>query len=273
MAEFPALPLWTDALIADTTHLTPAQFGAYLRLLIVAWRAPDCALPNDDTFLGRVIGEPRSWPRLKTVVLSFFDLGTDNKWRQKRLSNEYKYVTAKRAQQRTSGRASALKRKKTRSTNVAPPLQPPHPHPYPITKSPSDSLSMRIFDEQFWPIAVRKTGKGAARKAFETALTKVSSEVLLAAWVTANSEWRNWPRAKIPHPRTWLYQERWGDDAPTREDADANKRPHRHGPVSKTRRLIEATHRFADKLDERRGRTGGNGANLALEHYQPKTHG
>ncbi len=59
MAEFPKLPLWTDALIGDTYHLTPAQFGAYLRLLIVAWRRKGCDLPNDDVELGRYVGDPQ----------------------------------------------------------------------------------------------------------------------------------------------------------------------------------------------------------------------
>ena len=49
MAEFPCLPLWTDALLGDTYHLTPAQFGAYLRLLIAADRAERSAhcLPHE----------------------------------------------------------------------------------------------------------------------------------------------------------------------------------------------------------------------------------
>lgn len=32
MAEFPALPLWTDAYIGDTAHLTNEEHGVYLRL-------------------------------------------------------------------------------------------------------------------------------------------------------------------------------------------------------------------------------------------------
>ena len=48
------LPLWTDAYLADTTHLDLEHHGAYFLLIIKAWRnsnyeAP--SLPDDDMFL------------------------------------------------------------------------------------------------------------------------------------------------------------------------------------------------------------------------------
>ena len=53
MAEFPALPLWTDAYLADTTHLSTIEHGAYLLLLMTAWRTKECCLPDDDKLLSR----------------------------------------------------------------------------------------------------------------------------------------------------------------------------------------------------------------------------
>ena len=38
MAELPILPLKTDALLADTSHMSAAEFGAYCRILFVMWR-------------------------------------------------------------------------------------------------------------------------------------------------------------------------------------------------------------------------------------------
>lgn len=111
MAKFPALPLWTDALIGDTFHLTPAQFGAYLRLLIVEWRDPDCSIPNDDVFLGRSIGDPKNWHRLKPVILPYFTLGEDGRYRQKRLLDERDSCARYAARSTAGNEAKALKRK------------------------------------------------------------------------------------------------------------------------------------------------------------------
>lgn len=69
--------------------------------------------------------------------------------------------------------------------------------------------------DKFWRIAVRKTGKGATRKAFTKALTRTSEHHLAAAWTAANDAWRTWPdKTVVPHPATWLNQERWDDEPP-----------------------------------------------------------
>ena len=54
VAEFPALPLWTDAYLADTTHLTYAESGMYLAILMHMWRCPGCRIPNDQEWLARI---------------------------------------------------------------------------------------------------------------------------------------------------------------------------------------------------------------------------
>jgi hypothetical protein len=51
LAEFPALPLFTDAYLGDTTHLSTFEHGAYLLLLIVSWRTPGCCVADDDALL------------------------------------------------------------------------------------------------------------------------------------------------------------------------------------------------------------------------------
>ena len=105
MAEFPALPLWTDAYLGDTRHLTQAQHGAYLLLLITAWRTPDCSLPNDDLLLARyACADMRTWLRQKTTVLAFWTLGEDGRWRQKKLSAVRSFLVQRACKRAEAGR-------------------------------------------------------------------------------------------------------------------------------------------------------------------------
>lgn len=119
MAQFPALPLFTDAYLADTRHLTASQHGAYLLLLMMAWRTSDCSIPNDDAILARwACMDKRTWASNRETILGFWHLGDDQKFRQGRLSDERKYVDHKRNINSANGQASALKRKERDETAV-----------------------------------------------------------------------------------------------------------------------------------------------------------
>lgn len=66
--------------------------------------------------------------------------------------------------------------------------------------------------DNFWSKYPRKIGKGNARKAFLSASRKVSTEVIFLA-VDAYAASVIGKEAKfIPHPATWLNQERWDDE-------------------------------------------------------------
>lgn len=148
MAEFPAMPLFTDAYMADTRHLTAAQHGAYLLLLMTAWRMPDCKLPNDDVFLSRCAAmNLRTWKANKDVVMAFWKLDDEQKFTQSRLLDERKFVDDKRSKNSDAGKASALKRLNRGSTSVQPklnqtstPTPTPTPHPHPTTLIPIKTL-------------------------------------------------------------------------------------------------------------------------------------
>lgn len=119
MAQFPALPLFTDAYLADTRHLTAAQHGGYLLLLMMAWRTSDCSLPNDDAILARwACMDKRTWAHNRETIMGFWHLCDDQKFRQGRLSDERKYVDQKRNINSANGKASALKRKERDAATV-----------------------------------------------------------------------------------------------------------------------------------------------------------
>jgi hypothetical protein len=75
-------------------------------------------------------------------------------------------------------------------------------------------LQDRLF-ERFWNAYPRKTGKGAARKVWsrlkpgtelvDRMLVSVAAQKRSAQWLEGNGKF-------IPHPATWLNQERWEDE-------------------------------------------------------------
>lgn len=108
MAEFPALPLWTDAYLGDTTHLTTIEHGAYLLLLITMWRN-DGRLPKNDGYLARVARlTPAQWARIKPTLWQFFR--EDGDWvTQGRLTDELDLVRRNSKRQSAKARARWLK--------------------------------------------------------------------------------------------------------------------------------------------------------------------
>ena len=103
VAEFPALPFFTDAYLADTRHLTTEEHGAYLLLLMCAWRTRGCSLKDDDKILARIAGvSPTKWRRLRPVLSEFFTVDSD-KWQQKKLLYVYETVAKKVARNRANG--------------------------------------------------------------------------------------------------------------------------------------------------------------------------
>lgn len=101
----PAIPLFGDAYLADTRHLSLEEHGAYLQLLMIAWRTEGCCLPNDDARLARMLGVTAGrWRKLKPIVMAFWDL-RDGNWYQGRLTKERQFVDEKRAKNKASADA------------------------------------------------------------------------------------------------------------------------------------------------------------------------
>jgi uncharacterized protein YdaU (DUF1376 family) len=122
MAEFPAMPLWTDAYIGDTLHLTLEQHGAYLKLLMIAWRTPDCSIPDDDALIARMLSvTPARWAKLRPVVLSFWRL-EGGRFTQKKLTEGREKLAKNKEQKSSAGKRSvaskALKLQDRTSTAV-----------------------------------------------------------------------------------------------------------------------------------------------------------
>jgi uncharacterized protein YdaU (DUF1376 family) len=230
MADFPSMPLLTDAYIADTQHLTNEEHGIYLRLLMFAWRTKSCSLQNDDRRLATMVGvTPNKWAKLKPIIMEFWTL-VDDAWVQKKLTSQRAFVEKSRKQKSNAGKASA----KAKSLKSNKPVSTAEPTAEPTvnatarqqsititkTKERDKSLSTPIPPEgdlqgefvRFWEYYPRKVGKGAAEKAFikarkNTSLAEIAMPLKAFKAATAGTE-----ISKIPHPSTWLNQSRWLDD-------------------------------------------------------------
>jgi hypothetical protein len=98
----------------------------------------------------------------------------------------------------------------------------PNPNPNPKEKdSPSTPAKIDRFDD-FWDNFPKKVSKGAAVKAWRSAVKKADAETIIdAARIFAASVSGSDPKF-IPYPATWLNGERWADDA---EAEQAEERP------------------------------------------------
>lgn len=127
MAEFPALPLWTDAYLGDTTHLTTIEHGAYLLLLMAAWRSKTCSLPDDDKMLARITRlTTAQWRRIRPILEPMFRVKS-GVWASPRLMDERDAVRRQSQLQSDRSRARWLKRK-NRGDAAGMPRESPHTH-------------------------------------------------------------------------------------------------------------------------------------------------
>lgn len=102
MSAAPHLPLFVDAYVADTMHLSTEEHGAYLLLLMSMWRH-NGSVPNDDRDLARITGLPlQRWRKTKVRLMPLL-LVEGTSLSQKRLKKEWDYVAGIRAKNAANG--------------------------------------------------------------------------------------------------------------------------------------------------------------------------
>ena len=79
----PWMPLYVGDYLGDTGHLTTAQHGAYLLLMMHYWRKGE--LPDDNSQLAKIAKLPlKTWCDYRPVLQQFFHDG----WKHKRIDAE-----------------------------------------------------------------------------------------------------------------------------------------------------------------------------------------
>lgn len=211
MAEFPAMPLWTDSYLADCGHLDDAETGRYLLILIHMWRAPDQRLPNDDAWLAHKFR--RSVEDVRAQLRPIFDefCQCNGNWiTQKRLAREHAYVRGASEKQRARANSRWAKEKDLCRGNATR-CNAPTPTPTPIKKkervdkstlkkNPKDALIPILGTEMAGAVVEhrQRLGKPLTFRAAEMLATQFAkhhdppagAEMMLArGWQGFKAEW------------------------------------------------------------------------------------
>lgn len=102
MSKAPSMPMYWDAYLADTTHLTTEEHGAYMLLLAAMWRRNGW-VPDDDRDNARILGLTiGKWRKIK-VRLSGFLMFREGEISQKKLLETWENTQEKIEKNRTNG--------------------------------------------------------------------------------------------------------------------------------------------------------------------------
>lgn len=209
MAEYPYMPLWVGDYLRDTRHLGAREHGAYLLLLMEAWRRPSCSLPDDDALLARWASvTPDEWAEIKPIVMAFWRIdGRKKEWANSKLSRVR--VQARESSKKQAGRAASgwEKRKKipaaampgqsrgnanTQSSKVE--KEKATPSPKKGTRLPADWFLPREWGE--WALGEGMDHETIRREAekFRDHFHSTTRNATKLDWLKA---WRNWCRTAM----------------------------------------------------------------------------
>lgn len=217
------MPLYVGDYLADTTHLTTLEHGAYLLLMMAYWRRGE-ALPDDDRFLAKITGlHHHQWGKVKKSLRVMFDT-TGEVWLHKRLEKEILKssersaagVRANSVRWATGVQVTVIDTKKDIYSSVEVPQSPPTESP--LLNGHQSGLSMKKKDDWpndafdiLWKKYPEKVGKQAAIKAFAAARRKnipwLKIITALDRYIATKPQDRSWC-----HASTWLNGCRWDDE-------------------------------------------------------------
>lgn len=156
MSKAPAMPMYWDAYLADTTHLTTEEHGAYMLLLAAMWRR-NAWVPDDDKDNARILGlTPAKWRKIKARLMetvSGFRV-ENGKITQEKLQKTWEKTQEKICKNRSNGAKGGRPKSKENkdiakangSVSVNPNKSIPEPEPYSNTLEANASNEGQAFD-------------------------------------------------------------------------------------------------------------------------------
>lgn len=248
MSKAPAYQMYASDWLGSRSvrFMDDYQRGWYIQLLNEAWDSdPQCMLPDNDELLQKLAGiseHSRTIPDFNDrwlVVRRMFKRHGEYVANDRQME-EFAKQEMRRKQASAAGRSSAAKRAEEAkaiinqhidaATTVERPLNdrcdsvqrkfnPPIPTPTPVPSPVSNTLSRRAAVASldgfsaFWQAYPRKTGKGAAEKAWAKVPRSAHRAIMDAIEKQKGGpDWMKDGGQFIPHPATWLNQRRWEDE-------------------------------------------------------------
>lgn len=215
------MPLHIDDYLADTGHLTGAEHGAYMLMIMHYWQ--NGCLPENERLIARIARmDAGQWDESRDILAMLFGPN----WSHKRIDAELA-----KADEIIEKRRAAADARHGKSKQAASAVQVQSKSTYTGALPSTDNLSDTGVSEekrasahsspagfeQFWTMFPNKVGKRDAEKAFAKAIQRASLEAILAGLsrYAAKTDDRPWC-----NPATFLNQNRWEDQpapAPQRQ--------------------------------------------------------
>jgi uncharacterized protein YdaU (DUF1376 family) len=150
------MPLYIGDYLADTMHLTHAQHGIYLLLIMAYWRAAGSLSNEGDQLAAVAKCSGKEWRRHRPIIEKFFHI-EGHRWTHKRIDAELE-TAAKLTQERSkAGASGAAKRWEAVRNAIAKPSQTDAPSP----KKESKNLTKPSLTE---PLTAREESENFSKK-------------------------------------------------------------------------------------------------------------
>lgn len=191
MTDIPAMMLWTDKYLGDTTHLTTVEHGAYLLILMAMWRAGG-SLPNDEMRLARTARlSLDKWRKIAPTIDSFLTIENDC-ITQKRLKLELEKASSRmqklKAAGHAGGSAKALKYNKAVPSDA-------RPSPEAQDKPPSTTENWKLEEDRNLTVSCPKPAKPVrTRKAYSEDFERFWKEFPTDALMSKIEAGKQWER-------------------------------------------------------------------------------
>jgi len=228
----PYVQLYTSDFLGGTSGMTATTKGVYITLICLMYES-EAPLGQSWQALSRRCG--CTLPGFKKAVQDLLDEGKMSVSDAGIWSSKCDKHIALRHERRSSAKAAADERwRKTKQKQRIPDTDAlqaqcqPEPKPKREGK-PSLSIGQISDDfDAFWVLCPRKVAKGRARKAYGDARKKASAEDIGRGMDRHAKSVLGKEATYIPHPASWLNDERWNDEIEPMETQNGKRHSGNH---------------------------------------------